>query len=554
MNLSDLKILVADDSPLVLSNIRVILREMGAVEGNIFLSKEPKTIFSLCDQIEFNLIICDYNFGPHLNGKQIFDELKHYKKISETAVFIMLTGETQAQVVRSILDLEPDEYMIKPYAVHELKKRIIKACIRKQRLAGLYMVNEDSDPDEALTLCDSLLFDYPEYYSLIQHFRGKFLEMFNRKMEAIDHYQALLSHKDEDWAHIGLANTLIDIGKIEDAKFRLNTLTEKRGRTPQKAYDVIIKSRLFSGDLPDAIKNLKMVNDLIPGNTERHLIIANLCVAMDDYQSALEHYHTYRSLIIGTYRDGFDAFVPYARALLSVAERTPTERLMYLNKFDREIKAYTIDKLTDEQKIAYSLVTAHREILNEDVASALKKLKIVLEDVTLLTFDSKFYAAVLCNLLFLGQEFNLIYASLSEETIDGVATTLIRSQTEMFARLKTLHTQLFDQLNDMITSIESHLVDNKQLAIDMANDAFKAFPYSYRIAEILLMLLKHSWPTTLGHKDVRALIYHAESCVGIFLTPEEKKRANIDLLIKDAKQFFNFRLTRITTPTATPMA
>lgn len=87
-----------------------------------------------------------------MNGKQVFEELKHYKLIKQDAVLV--TGENSAYVVHSILKLKPDEYILKPFNIMTLQERLTNAISRKHALKALYQAELDGDAELGVKLCD----------------------------------------------------------------------------------------------------------------------------------------------------------------------------------------------------------------------------------------------------------------------------------------------------------------------------------------------------------------------------------------------------------------
>ncbi|HIH0843702.1 TPA: response regulator, partial [Vibrio cholerae] len=131
------EVLIVDDSTIVLSSLNLMLKNIGFNDNNIKFTSNPKTVAALCKRYDFDIIICDYNFGNNLNGRQVFEELKHYKLIKNKTIFIIITGDSSVQTVRAVIELEPDEYLLKPFNLNDLKLRINNSMRRKIVLNNL---------------------------------------------------------------------------------------------------------------------------------------------------------------------------------------------------------------------------------------------------------------------------------------------------------------------------------------------------------------------------------------------------------------------------------
>lgn len=92
---SQLKVLIIDDAPVVITSLRGMLLKLGFSDSNIQFSKSPKSAVFKANREKFDIFICDYNFGKGMNGKQIFEELKHYKLLANDAVFILRPGKAR---------------------------------------------------------------------------------------------------------------------------------------------------------------------------------------------------------------------------------------------------------------------------------------------------------------------------------------------------------------------------------------------------------------------------------------------------------------------------
>lgn len=73
LDFSNLTALVIDDAPIVITSIRIMLRQMGLKDANISHNKDPSAAVYQAKNKFFDIFICDYNFGKSLNGKQIFE-------------------------------------------------------------------------------------------------------------------------------------------------------------------------------------------------------------------------------------------------------------------------------------------------------------------------------------------------------------------------------------------------------------------------------------------------------------------------------------------------
>ncbi|MFA0070843.1 response regulator, partial [Vibrio breoganii] len=108
---------------------------------------------------------CDYNFGNTINGKQLFEELKQSKRLKDDGIFILVTGENSALTIRPILELRPDNYLLKPFNRETLKQRITSSLTKKSVLQNIYKAERDNNYELGLEYCEELIAFHPEYFA-----------------------------------------------------------------------------------------------------------------------------------------------------------------------------------------------------------------------------------------------------------------------------------------------------------------------------------------------------------------------------------------------------
>ena len=150
MKLSQLNALIVDDSAIVLSTIRNMLIHIGFSERSISIAKSPRAAMTITSDTTFDVIICDYNFGDTINGKQLFEELKQSNRLKDDGIFILVTGENSALSIRPILELRPDNYLLKPFNRETLKQRITSSLKKKSVLQNIYKAERENNYEAGL--------------------------------------------------------------------------------------------------------------------------------------------------------------------------------------------------------------------------------------------------------------------------------------------------------------------------------------------------------------------------------------------------------------------
>jgi len=405
LSFSELKVLVIDDAPIVLTSLRSMLLKLGFLEPNVVCSKSPRAAVFMAGRQKFDIFICDYNFGKGLNGKQIFEELKHYKLLKQEAVFILVTGESSSYVVHSILELKPDEYILKPFNILTLQDRLTNAILRKTALQALYKAEADGEAELGLSLCDELEPFNSDYYFVIQKFRGDFLTQLRRFDCAREVYLETLEHKDFDWAKIGLANALKQTGRHVEATQVIQELLASAPNNVRARVEAASIS-LSNNSIPDAIHHLQIANQIVPGHSDREWVLANLCLSVGDTVSALERYRLYTEINKETYRNTHHMQLNLIRILLyAVRQAEPTLRAQWLSQAKLILKGL-YDKGQQEQLMPQlELVAAHLAMEEGELGISVDILNKIYRAKPFELFEDRYHFTWLLNVMGFDSEF-----------------------------------------------------------------------------------------------------------------------------------------------------
>ena len=129
-DLSDLKVLIAEDQCEVRSMLRNMLMELGIHQ--VFESSDGREALNFIDSaFDFvDLIICDWNM-PKMNGVEL---LRQIRTVDPDIPFLMVTGRSDVQSVVEAKSSGVTGYISKPFSPQQLeaKLRIILHRMAKQ--------------------------------------------------------------------------------------------------------------------------------------------------------------------------------------------------------------------------------------------------------------------------------------------------------------------------------------------------------------------------------------------------------------------------------------
>lgn len=486
-----------------------MLVKLGFLEVNVLTAKSAKLALDLASNKQFDVIICDFNFGTGMNGKQLFEEFKHLKLLTDESVFVLVTGDNSAATVRPIIELKPDEYLLKPFNAITLKQRLSMAIRRRHKLAGLYAAERLLDAEQGLQLCDEMAPFHPEYYFVIERFRGVFLTILQRHEQAKSVYQSTLAKKDLDWAKVGLANSLANLGQIAEAEKIINQLLiASPNDTQVKTEAAYIK--LKDSDIPAAISHLELASQIVPGNSERELIIVNLCLSVEDYAQALARYRLYLEINKDTYRNNDYSKLSLIRVILYQA-RFATNKAALLEEAKHHLRSVIG---TENEAITHEieLIKAHISMELGFYRSAISLLKNLHNKECFQHFYATYHYAWLLNIMSVENEFNQAISWCSQNLGYESNQIIFASKVSMLEGLKShnedkkswLKEQYLMVKNgdlDKVTLLETYLVINETA------------PLLKTVCLNIIKSLTYVWPRRYGVVQVKEIIQRCDNVV-----------------------------------------
>lgn len=122
----DAKLLIVED----MSEMRDILRRLLGVLGYAHVT--PVTngaeAWEQLQLIEFDVVLCDWNM-PKMSGRELLEKVRATPRISHIP-FIMITGESAADMVRSAIAGGVTDFIVKPFTASLLDSRLHQALAK----------------------------------------------------------------------------------------------------------------------------------------------------------------------------------------------------------------------------------------------------------------------------------------------------------------------------------------------------------------------------------------------------------------------------------------
>jgi DNA-binding NarL/FixJ family response regulator len=260
---SQLSVLVVDPSPGLRANLQNMLNQSGI--SRIEFAVNAGTAVKQLARKGYDIILCEYDLGSSAgssgsgegqDGQQLLEDLRHHKLIPPWAIFIMLTSEGAYDRVVSAAELQPTDYILKPFTADALNQRILRALERRAAMLPAYQQVAQGNPRAALHLCIESAKAKPRHAFDFLRLRAELHASLKEAAQAEGMYRQVLAAKPLGWARLGLARTLHAQGRAEDAMVQLEQLIADNPRL-MAAYDLLARCREERGEHALAQKTLE---------------------------------------------------------------------------------------------------------------------------------------------------------------------------------------------------------------------------------------------------------------------------------------------------------
>lgn len=286
-------ILLIDDQPLALSYMKQSLESLGF--SDISIAENAKMALGLCQEHTFNLVLCSFNLGKLKDGYQLYEELKTKRLIKNICGFIFISAETDTSLVHSVIELQPDDFLAKPFSLKVFGERIVKLLKRKQALAQIYDFIDVGNDSKALRYVNEMLADSSKNHlsPILLKLRGELLLRLKRTAEAIDFFKSVLNIQKFTWARVGLVEAYIQNSEFTQAKNILEVMLTKP-ETRLVGYHLLGKLELFLENYQQAQHYLSLASKLAPRNIERQEDLIILSKFNHDHE---KHFRVNKELV-----------------------------------------------------------------------------------------------------------------------------------------------------------------------------------------------------------------------------------------------------------------
>ena len=103
--LSQARVLVVDDFQGMRTILRDLVRSMGV--SRVDTAANGKEALNQLRASRYDVVICDFNLGPGLNGQQVLDEGRLHDYVGVSTIWVMVTAEKTAEMIMGAAESKP---------------------------------------------------------------------------------------------------------------------------------------------------------------------------------------------------------------------------------------------------------------------------------------------------------------------------------------------------------------------------------------------------------------------------------------------------------------
>ena len=361
------KVLIVDDCDPVRASIKGMLQKIGF--EHIAAAADANAAIANCTEIQYDFILSDFNLGEGKDGYQLFEALKHLRLLKPGCCFIIISAESQRQIVHGVVELQPDTYLLKPFSFVQLEKRLMRAFEIKHALHQVYKEIAEEKFIEAANSCELVVKNDPDYAVYALRLRGELLLEIEYYQAAEQLYITILARRDYAWAKLGLAIARFCQQRWLEAEFELRELS-KMDETRVEALDWLSRLFLKRQLYKDAYDTLNEVTKLSPKNYQRQKALANLANINGLKDDAVKIYARLQQAARYSIFDTPDNFLNYARAILEqTKEANKLEQTRHFKKIDDILanigKRFSLESYLHEELAVRARVAVLRGNIDE---------------------------------------------------------------------------------------------------------------------------------------------------------------------------------------------
>ena len=334
----EVSVLIIDGQSLVQDSIKTAFNDVGIT--NVKNAQNAFYALRLCDQQAFNMIMIAFDVSSDKDGFHLYEELKVKGHINKETSVVFLSAETSPELVNCIIELQPDDFWVKPLDRAKVETRLRYLFKIRNKLHKLLYCLDHQDYAAAIYHAERQLLD-PSMKDLaprIKRIIGDCYINLHEFKEAENYYVKLQQDCKYGWISIGLARSLLKQNKKDDADLLIDEMLE-RDDTRFAAYDLLAQYHIEHEQYEEAYKQMKEASRLAPRNINRNKKLWDLARLNHDKMGQYQATQNMAKYAKNSIHDSPELRLNVIRSGIDLATSlNPDEAVPFLQRADRDIE------------------------------------------------------------------------------------------------------------------------------------------------------------------------------------------------------------------------
>jgi DNA-binding response OmpR family regulator len=316
---ADLSVLIVDDQRPFQVMLKGILASIGFQQVQFANSGEQA--MNRCTKTDFDLLFVDYNLGTGKNGRQLLQDLRERQLLKPSSIFIIVTGENTITMVMSAVELEPDDYLIKPFSQSLLKNRLLKLQQKKQELSALFEALYLQDNALIIRCCQQFIQQQNRYEQFCRRVLAE-RWLLLREDESLEQLlSSSLSTRRPSWALLLFARFRLLQHHYQHCEQLCREVIETN-RLCAQAYDILSQCQLAQQQKEEAFSSMQQAIAIAPFHLPRQYLLMNVARETGKVAEMVQASKQIFELTRRTNQQDVMHLLNYIRTLLDAIEQT----------------------------------------------------------------------------------------------------------------------------------------------------------------------------------------------------------------------------------------
>ena len=265
----DLNALIIDEDPIIHELLKGAMYELGV--NNIATAENAYFAVRRCEKVKFDIILISFNVKSDKDGFHLLEELKFKGHITKATTVIFLSGETSPELVHCVVEMQPNDFWVKPLDGKRVQNRFKHIFDIRSKLHRLHFCVDTENYSTAIYLADEQLKrrELAHYFPNIKRLKGECLFKLFEFDEAEKYFRELSHEYKYGWVSIGLVRAMLAQEKLAEAQPLIEKLKERED-TRFLIYDALAHYYIEQEDYENAYEEIKTATKLAPRNIDRN--------------------------------------------------------------------------------------------------------------------------------------------------------------------------------------------------------------------------------------------------------------------------------------------